>query len=293
MLSRTWRIFRFQSATWFLFDNNAEGALRPGKGAVSSQKFTPLIYARLPQKAIMDRKTIEFSIQEAGCLLYAADLNLGGNPFAVLDNRRWKPLTEKGALMATSLYQDDGFYVRVVFGDLTAEEQSEWTSRVRWKLNLESGKMVVSGVCDPDIEEYLEDFPVAETGGDYHLGCRVPVPQGEYSVTIYSYPPNDLAGGWMAIEDRREFKLCFGQESEFGYEKPVDYWTRTHPGEPAPDWVKDGCEDTGFLDFVIQFTSLSESLPLPEFEADGCLLWQYRKPPICPVGIRLESPSRL
>ena len=235
----------------------------------------------------MERKTMDFTIQEAGCLFYAADLNLGGNPFASLDERNWKPLTEQGALMATSLYQDDGFNVRVVFGELTDEEVREGTSRVAWKMTFESGEMVVSGVCDEDIEEYLEDFPVAEAGGDYQLGCRVEVPAGEYSVTIYSYPPNDLAGGWMAIEDRSSFRSCFGQESEFGFENPVDYFTRTRPGETAPDWIKNGWEDNNFLDFVIQIRPLQEELAAPKFESDGCLLWEYRKPEICPVGIRL------
>jgi len=236
----------------------------------------------------MDRKMLDFTIQEAGCLLYAADLDLGGKPFSALDERDWKPLTEKGALIATSLYQDDGFYVRVLFGGLSEEEQSEWTAKVSWKLNLASGKMVVSGVCDPDIGEYVADFPVAEHEGSYHLGCLVDAPAGVYAATIYSFPPNDLAGGWMAIEDRHSFKLCFGRESGFEYEKPVDYWRRTRgTDEPPPDWVKDGYEDAGFLDFIIQLVPLAEELPAPEFEDDGCLLWTFRKPDKCPRGIRI------
>lgn len=237
----------------------------------------------------MERKAIDFTIQEAGCLFYAADRNLGGNPFGTLDDRNWQPLTEKGALIATSLYQDDGFYVRVLFGDLTDEEKSEWTAKVSWKLNLESGKMVVSGVCDEDIEEYVEDFPVAEQGGSYHLGCLVEVPPGEYAATVYSYPPNDLAGGWMAIEDRSSFKMCFGQESGFEYEKPLAYWKRTRGDEPPPAWVSDGYEDESFLDFVIHLAPLNGEIPPPEFESDGCILWTYRKPDRCPRGIRLNK----
>jgi hypothetical protein len=236
---------------------------------------------------MMERRVFDFTIQEAGCLLYAADLNLGGNPFASLDDRDWKPLTDKGALMATSLYQDDGYGVRVTFDDLTENEDREWTSRVRWKLNLESGKMVVSGVCDPDIEEYVADFPVAEAGGDYHLGCLVEVPPGQYAVTIYSFPPNDLAGGWMAIEDRREFKLCFGAESGFEYEKPLDYWRRTRGDAPPPVWLKDGYEDAQFLDFIIHLAPLAGEPVTPELEDDGCLRWEYRKPEICPRGIKI------
>lgn len=239
----------------------------------------------------MERKSLDFTIQEAGCLLYAADLNLGGNPFGALDARDWKKLTEKGALLATSLYQDDGYNVRVLFGELRDTEAREWTGRAAWKLNLESGKMVVSGVCDPDIGEYVRTFPVAAQNGDYHLGCIVEIPAGVYAVTIYSFPPNDLSGGWMAIEDASSFKACFGQEPGIKHEKPLAYFARTRPGEAPPDWIIDGWEDADFLDFLIQIVPLKEEElpPLPKFEDDGCLLWEYRKPEICPAGIRLEN----
>ena len=51
----------------------------------------------------MERKAIDFSIQEAGCLLYAADSNLGGKPFSELHHFGWQDLTLKGALMGMSL----------------------------------------------------------------------------------------------------------------------------------------------------------------------------------------------
>jgi hypothetical protein len=235
----------------------------------------------------MQKRQIDFSIQEAGCLLYAADANLGGKPFNELHHFGWQDLTLKGALIGTSLYQDDGYNVRIVFGDLSEEEKREWTGRAAWKLNLESGKMVVSGVCDEDLEEYMEDFPTAETGGDYHLGCFVEVPKDVYAATIYSYPPNDLSGGWMRIAEPGSFKLCFAAEAGLKYEKPLDYFARTHPGMAPPDWVRNGWEDDNFLDFVIHLAPLSVELTPPKFEDDGCLVWHYRKPDICPVGIRI------
>lgn len=240
----------------------------------------------------MDRKEINFTIQEAGCLIYAADKNLAEFPWRDLTNffggrEGLKDLTLKGAIMATELYQDDGYYVRVVFGDLNDEEISEWTARAAWKLNLESGEMVVSGVCDEDLEDYMEDFPIAEDGGDYHLGCFVEVPKGVYAVTIYSYPPGDLSGGWMRIESAREFRLCFGKDSDIKHEKPIDYFTRTRSGEEPPAWIKDDYENAEFLNFLIHLAPLSDELKMPEFESDGCISWEYRKPEICPVGIRI------
>jgi hypothetical protein len=239
----------------------------------------------------MKRKQIDFSIQEAGCLLYAADRNLGGRPFGEFNTGNWKELALDGSAMAMSLYQDDGFTIRLIIGDLTEEEKTEWTSKVSWQLDLESGEIVVSGVCDEDLEDYLKDFGDGQNVTDCYLGCIVKIPAGNYQVDVYSYPPNDLAGGWMAIEDKSLFRACFGQDSEFTFEKPVNYFNRTRPNENPPEWIKNGYEDAWFLDFVIQLTPISKELPIPEFEDGGCLQWEFRKPEICPIGIRLEEPD--
>jgi hypothetical protein len=200
-----------------------------------------------------------------------------------------KDLVLQGAVLPMSLYQDDGYSVRVVAGDLTAEEQSEWTSKISWKLNLTSGKMVISGVCDEDMDDELADFPAAETGGDYESGCVIEIPVGEYAVSVYSYPPNDLAGGWMRLENPRLFRECFGADAaDSQYEKPVEYFNRTRPDETPPGWIKEGYEDAVFLDFLIHLAPLSAELKTPGFEPDGCILWEYRKPKICPRGIVLE-----
>lgn len=240
----------------------------------------------------MAREQIDFTIQEAGCLLYAADKNLDGFPWRELTDffggrEGLRELVLKGAIMPTELYQDDGYNVRVVVGDLTEEEKSEWTARAAWKLNLESGEMVVSGVCDEDLEDYMEDFPTAENGEDYDLGCFVEIPKGEYAVTIYSYPPGDLSGGLMRIEDPSLFRQCFGAREDLQFEKMLDYFTRTRPNEIPPAWVKDDYEQADFLNFLIHLAPLSDKLKIPEFEPDGCISWEFRKPDICPIGIRI------
>lgn len=237
----------------------------------------------------MRRKQIDFNIQEAGCLVYFADRNLGGRAFGELYSTDWKDLILENSIMMMSLYQDDGYSVRVVMGDLSNEEKSEWTSKVSWKLNLESGEMVVSGVCDPDLEDYLKDFGDGINEKDCHLGCILKIMKGVYRADVYSYPPNDLAGGWMAIEDKRTFRACFGSNSNFTYEKPIDYFKRTRPIENAPEWITEGYEDAAFLDFVIHLTPWNESTLFPEFEDDSCLKGEFRKPEICPVGIRLDE----
>lgn len=243
----------------------------------------------------MTRKTIDFLIHEAGSLIYVADKNFGGHPVSEFHEffggiKGLQTLTENGAVIAASLYQDDGYSVRVVFGDLTEQESAEWTSCIKWKLSLASGQMVVSGVCDEDLEETMEEFPVAEDGGEYDLGTFVEVPPGNYAVTIYSYPPGDLAGGWMRLENKGFFRDTFGRDSEIPHEKPIDYFNRTRPGETPREWIKEGWEDADFLNFVIQLVPLTSEPPPRRFEEDGCAMWEYRKPAICPVGIELASP---
>lgn len=242
----------------------------------------------------MTRKAIDFLITEAGCLIYVADKGFGGYPAGQFHEffggvKGLQSLTENGAVIAASLYQDDGYYVRVVFGELTEQEDLEWTSRIAWKLKLDSGQMIVSGVCDEDLEETLEEFPVAEDGGEYDLGTLVEVPPGEYAVSIYSYPPGDLAGGWMRIENKGFFRDTFGRDTEIPFEKPIDYFNRTRPGQTPREWITEGWENADFLGFVIQLNPLTAELSPLRFEDDGCTAWEYRKPEICPVGIEVGS----
>ncbi len=240
----------------------------------------------------MERKSIDVAIQEAGSLIYLADSKFGGLDPGEFHNffggaPGLKELTLQGSVMAGSLYQDDGYSVRILFGDLSEQEMEEWTSKISWKIDASSGRIALSGVCDEDLEEYMSDWTTAEDQGSYHLGTYIEVPPTVYSVTIYSYPPGDLAGGWMRIEDRLLFRQCFGKDSGLEFEKPIDYFKRTRPNETPRHWHLEGWEDKPFLSFLIHFTPDSAKAEHPEFEPDGCLAWEYRKPERCPVGIEL------
>ncbi len=234
---------------------------------------------------------IQFEIGEAGCLIYVADRNFGGEAFTKLDDffggtPGLEELTRRGAIMAMSLYQDDGYGVCVrVGGELSAEECAQWTSHVAGRLIVESGQLVVSGVIPEDDE--LSDFEPAVEGESHWSGAIVDVPGGEYRCDIYSYPPNDLAGGWKRIEDCGFFKSAFGQDPNITYEKPEAYFARTRPGESAPAWVTNGFEDATFFEFLVHLTPLAGTFPEPVFEEFGCLQWNYRKPEVFPIGIRL------
>lgn len=238
----------------------------------------------------MERNVIDLTIEEAGGLIYLADSNFGGIAPSEFHNffggrPGLKELTVAGGAMAGTLYQDNGYNIRVLLGDPNDQELDEWTSKIEGKINAVSGRIVLSGVCDPDLESYMKEWPSAENGGSYHLGTFVDVTPGDYFLTIYSYPPNDLGGGWMALSDPSMYRATFGKDAELEFEEPAEYFTRTRPGETPRHWHIEGWEDADFLDFMIHLSPLSGPSPEFVFEGDGSLLWQYRKPEKCPRGI--------
>src|SRR5262245_11687347 len=113
----------------------------------------------------MKNERFDFQIAEAGCLIWLAPKRLGGvSPqefyeiFAGEGNETLQEFVTRGAMMAMSLYQDDGYVVRFVCDDLSAQEAAEWTARAHWQLDLACGELLVSGILDPDIERWLAEF---------------------------------------------------------------------------------------------------------------------------------------
>lgn len=123
----------------------------------------------------------------------------------------------------------------------------------------------------------------AEANGSYWLGAYITVPPGAYLVEIHGYPPGDLSGGWGTITEPR----MFGPHPGIQPEKPLEYWWRTHPDETPPGWMADEPEEGGsYVDFIIRLSPLEGEMAEPALEEDGCLQWEFRKPDICPAGIR-------
>jgi hypothetical protein len=237
----------------------------------------------------MENRRLDFVIENAGCLLWLAPRSMGGvSPgefyriFSDQSEESLQQLVERGAMMPMSLYQDDGYLVRFVSGDLTEQEGAEWTARVRWKLNIPCGRLVVSGCLDEDIEDEISDLKAAKNKGSYWYGCFVDVPAGEYQVEVYSYPPGDLSGGWGQIETPELFIPTAGLEPE----PPIDYFRRTRPDEEPPVWIQGEYDETPYVNFLIRLSTMTEDLPAPEFDEVDCLQWEFRKPDICPLGLR-------
>ncbi|MEW6211304.1 MAG: hypothetical protein AB1631_23265 [Acidobacteriota bacterium] len=231
-------------------------------------------------------KRTEFIISEAGCLIWVAPADLGGLSPIEFYEADLSNLVERGAMMPLSLYQDDGYLVRIVEGDLSEEEASEWTARARWKLALNCGEMIVSGILTPDIESEIREIKPAKNGGSFWAGCSLKVAPGACQVEIYSYPPGDLSGGWMQIEDPQMFKLAMNEESRFEPEEVIEYFRRTRPGEKPPAWIEGKIDETEYVNFIIRLAPVGEDLPTPKIGDEGCIEWEYRKPDLCPTGIR-------
>ena len=70
-------------------------------------------------------------------------------------------------------------------------------------------------------------------------------------------------------------------------ESLLDYFTRTRPGETPPAWIAEDYDEKPYLNFVIHLAPVSDDIKQPDFEPDGCVKWEFRKPEICPVGIPL------
>ena len=117
----------------------------------------------------MQNKRLDFLIEEAGCLIWVAPRSLGGLTPAQLAQvwmgratQNTGDLVKRGAMMPMSLYQDDGYLVRFILGELSQQEQAEWTARALWKLDITCGEVFISGILTPDFNDEFSAIVPAE-----------------------------------------------------------------------------------------------------------------------------------
>lgn len=237
----------------------------------------------------MQNNSIDFTIENAGCLIWLAPSSLGGlspeqfgHVWVGSADETVHDLVARGAIIPMSLYQDDGFNVRFTVGDLNDQAEAEWTARVRWRLSVPCGKVIVSGSLSEDFDDEFSAIEDAVDGGSYWVGCFVDVPPGEYQVEVYSYPPHDLSSGWGHIT----YTELFGEVPGIEPEEALDYFRRTRPNDDPPRWVKGDYEETSYINFIVRLQPKVAELSTPKLEGDGCIEWEFRKPEICPLGIR-------
>ncbi len=245
---------------------------------------------------------IEFGFWEAGCMIWVGARDFVSQDYDGFCDLIWQndqpaleeSIWEQKAFLAMDLYQDDGYNVRVIMGDLNQQEQEEWVARVRWVLDLSCGAMIVSGVLgDTDVAE-IPNAVTLDHESDC-LQCYVTVPPNYYQVEIYSYAPGDLTTGWGQITGSSLFPISEGIEPE----SLKTYFERTRPNTPIPPWI--GCEIATdpqlraeyysaasalhYTDFVIRLSPAIEELPPPEITPDGSVQWEFWKPERCPLGL--------
>ena len=93
----------------------------------------------------------------------------------------------------------------------------------------------------------------------------------------------------MRIEDPKMFDEAFGKTGGGSARESAQvYFERTRPGEPVPPWISDGWEDAAFLDFVIRLQRTGDANESAARSTGQAYLdWEFRKPDVCPVGIRV------
>jgi hypothetical protein len=251
---------------------------------------------------------LEFSFWEAGCLIWMGAKDLGGLSYQEFCHLLWgkNPTTfkqfvlEENAFLAMNLYQDDGYRVRVVLGDLNPQEAEEWVARVRWKLDLTCGAMIVSGILDEDVDEFMSMPSATDLDEDGILQCYVEVPPAVYQVEIYSYAPGDLSTGWGQIINSKLFRPTPGIQPE----SLRNYFQRTRQPEEISPWIAyelatetnadienisqlyEEARQANYIDFMIRLTPVIEdNLPFPTINDDNSIEWEFRKPAKCPLGI--------
>jgi hypothetical protein len=104
-----------------------------------------------------------------------------------------------------------------------------------------------------------------------------------------------LSTGWGQITNSSLFPPEQGIEPEL----LKDYFLRTRSKDEMPAWIAyeitedeqkkqefyQKAMDTKYVDFIIRLSPAIDDLPLPELAEDSSVVWEFRKPDKCPLGI--------
>jgi hypothetical protein len=269
----------------------------------------------------MQNNSLDFTIEMAGCLICLTPFSMGGISLSELEqiwegnsDRKIKDLVNNSLMMPMSLYQDDGYNIRFIVGNLNDKENAEWIARAQGKLSIPCGKIIVSGVF-PEYGAFptysdnreIEEIMRASDGGSYTTGCYIDVAPDNYEVEVYSYHPHNLSyPSYKHLDSlpnnprvrvpyiKNEFEEIF---SNFDFqntsvepnEKDEDFFRRTHPNEAHPDWLTGEGDTSNYINFIITLNPINKALPPPKLQLNGFIAWEFRKPTICPTGIRCNK----
>ncbi len=249
---------------------------------------------------------LDFQLYDESGFWWIAPKHLDGNSLsefiAKLFDSEIHDLLEHHAVLPITMYGDGGnMKIRVVLGDLTAEEQDNWTARTTATLDLATGQLWIGTSCDPDVyadhpdpvslEALANDKQPRHTLIDFGY---LDVPPDLYRVDLYCFPPCDMSATWESIVEPGSWA---GTHPEA--EPLAAYFQRTRTDAEMPDWIghalysQQVITDDRFsqlpgdrwLEFLVHLTPIAEPLPPPQLDEGGYNLWETRKPPRCPVGV--------
>jgi hypothetical protein len=142
-----------------------------------------------------------------------------------------------------------------VIGDLTEQEEQDWIARLRWKLNIPCGKLILCCGC------LAEDLERAVTGEkpDPHFEIYqvMDVPPAEYLVEIYAFLPSLTVQLSLAADD----------EGNYGEDDELAKWYQEN--RPGIDGVS----------YVIRLSPLENEPALPEIESGWFEKFEFRDAP--------------
>ncbi|HEY9888272.1 MAG TPA: hypothetical protein V6D02_07705 [Candidatus Obscuribacterales bacterium] len=147
----------------------------------------------------------------------------------------------------------------IVVGDLTPEEARDWIGRLRWKLNIPCGKLVI--LCGGgDADEFAEAVSGVPPRPNYQIFQAIAVPPGDYLLEIYAYLSSMTVQMTLSEYDEHWNEIEHVELRE---------WYETHqPGQ----------EDIGY---IIRLAPLQEIPPVPTLDPEmgWCGFFEFRRPP--------------
>ena len=140
-----------------------------------------------------------------------------------------------------------------VLGDLNAQEEKDWIARLRWKLNVPCGKLILCCGC------LAEDLQPAAAGEapDPHFEIYqvIDVPPAEYLVEMYAFLPSMTVQ--LSLDD-------YDDEGNYSEDDALAEWYREN--RPGVDGVS----------YVIRLAPLDAEPPLPEMESGWLEKFEFR-----------------
>jgi hypothetical protein len=193
------------------------------------------------------------------------------------DKKRIAQLLKRGVCIPLFFPGDCAFdNAIVVVGDLTDREESEWIGRIRSKLSVPCGKLLIT--CGGGDDQELKAAMSGKGYPDYRdYFKQIAVPPGDYLAEVYAFVSS------MTVD-------FYFEEGE-----PLEEWfRRTRPGQDLPLWLQYfnqgraiGELGDDLVSYILRLSPLASEPELPRLvdEIGWCGEFDFRRPDLCPLGI--------